>query len=103
MNHSLQLGLEGLDRAAEHRTEIIRRLVEIAQGLARVHRADGVTIADVRAEAVRQYILTGKAKGRELAFLGAVMKRAGLVNTGEYRRSEIDASHGNLHAVWKQP
>ena len=99
---SLQLGLEGLDRAAEHKTEIIRRLVEIAQGLSRV-RPDGITIADVRFEAVRQCILKGKARGRELAFLGAVMKRAGLVSTEEFRRSDVDVSHGNLHRVWKRP
>jgi len=103
MTDSLQLGLEGLDRAAEHKTEIIRRLVEIAQGLARI-RPEGVTVADVRGEAMRQCILSGaKARGRELAFLGAIMKRAGLVSTEEFRRSDVDESHGNLHRVWKRP
>jgi len=99
---SLQLGLQGLDRAAEHKTEIIRRLVVIAQSLARVRPA-GVTVADVRFEAVRQCILKGKAKGRELAFLGAIMRRAGLVSTEEFRRSDVEDSHGNLHRVWKGP
>jgi len=42
----LQLGLEGLDRAAERKTDILRRLVDIAQGLARIRGADGVTVAD---------------------------------------------------------
>lgn len=102
MTDSLQLGLEGLDRAAQHKTEIIGRLVAIAQGLARI-RPEGVTVADVRGEAVRQCILKPIAKGRELAFLGAVMKRAGLVSTEEFRRSDVDASHGNLHRVWKRP
>lgn len=101
MSDSLQLGLEGLDRAAALKTDIVRRLIEIAQGLARV-RPEGVTVADVRQEAVRQCILKREAKGREYAFLGAVMKRAGLVSTEEFRRSDVDASHGNLHRVWKR-
>jgi len=88
------LGGEGI-------AELHRRLVEIAQGLSRV-RPD-VTVAEVRFEAVRQCILKGKARGRELAFLGAVMKRAGLVSTEEFRRSDVDVSHGNLHRVWKRP
>lgn len=102
MTDSLQLGLEGLDRAAERKTEIIRRLVEIAQGLARM-APEGLTVADVRAEAVRQCLLPAKAKGRELAFLGAIMVRAGLVATEQFRRSDIDASHGNLHRVYRRP
>lgn len=101
MTDSLQLGLDGLDRAAENKTEIIGRLVAIAQGLSRV-RPEGVTVADVRIEAVRQCILKGQAKGREFAFLGAIMKRAGLVSTEDFRRSDVDASHGNLHRVWKR-
>jgi hypothetical protein len=101
MSDSLQLGFEGLERAAAHKTDIIRRLVEIAQGLASV-RPEGVTVADVRQEAVRQCVLSGKPKGRELAFLGAVMKRAGLVATEEFRRSDVEQSHGNLHRVWKR-
>jgi len=101
MTDSLQLGLEGLDRAAERKTEIIRRLVEIAQGLARM-RPEGLTVADVRAEAVRQCLLPPKAKGRELAFLGAIMQKAGLVATEEFRRSDVEASHGNLHRVYQR-
>lgn len=101
MTDSLQLGLAGLDRAAERKTEILRRLIEIAQGLSRM-RPEGLTVADVRAEAVRQCLLPAKAKGRELAFLGAVMQRAGLISTDQVRRSDIDASHGNLQRVWRR-
>lgn len=61
----------------------------------------GVTVSDVRHEAVRHGILPQQAKGRQLAFLGALMREAGLVPTGEYRRSEVDKSHGNLHQVWR--
>jgi hypothetical protein len=97
----LQLGFDALERAAARadRRSLIEKLVDIAQGLARV-RPEGVTVGDVRAEAVRQCILTGKPKGRELAFLGAVMKRAGLIATEEFRRSDVEGSHGNLHRVW---
>lgn len=102
MTSSLDLGLFALEETAAKHDELIRRLIPIAQGLARV-LPDGVTVADVRCEAVRQCILKPAAKGRELAFLGAVMKRAGLVSTADFRRSEIDASHGNLHRVWKRP
>ena len=104
MTDSLQLGFEAMERAAardDHRS-LIEKLIPIAQGLARV-RPEGVTIADVRHEAVRQCILQGKPKGRELAFLGAVMRRAGLVSTDDVRRSDVEGSHGNLQRVWKRP
>lgn len=104
MTDSLQLGFEAMERAAAaaDRRGLIEKLVEIAQGLARM-RPEGVTIADVRAEAVRQCLLPAIAKGRELAFLGAIMPRAGLISTDQVRRSDIDASHGNLQRVWKRP
>lgn len=103
MTDSVQLGFEALDRTAaiaEHKA-LIEKLVWIAQGLASV-RAEGVTIADVRGEAERQQLLPKDAKGRKLSFLGAVMKRAQLIPTEEFRRSEIDKSHGNLHRVWRR-
>lgn len=102
---SLQLGFTALEQTAardEHRA-LIAQLIPIAQGLARMAGARGVTVADVRTEAVRQCILPASSRGRQLAFLGAVMKRAGLVSTEDFRRSDVDASHGNLHRVWKAP
>lgn len=103
MNHSTQLGFEALDRACAHQEHqvLLRKLAEIAQGLARMAGPKGVTVSDVRHEAVRHGILPQQAKGRQLAFLGALMREAGLVPTGEYRRSEVDKSHGNLHQVWR--
>lgn len=100
MNDSTQLGMFALEETAARNASLIERLVVIAQSLARV-RSAGVTVADVRAEAVRQCILKPKAKGREYAFLGALMEKAGLLSTEEFRRSDIDESHGNLHRVWK--
>lgn len=98
----LQLGFEALEQAAsrEEHARLIAKLVEIAQGLSRM-RPHGVTVADVRHEAVRQCLLPRQAKGRQLAFLGAVMREAGLVATEEFRRSDVEKSHGNLHRVWK--
>lgn len=104
MTDSAQLGFAALAETAarEDHKRLIARLIPIAQGLARVS-ATGVTVADVRREAVSQGILPRQAKGRQLAFLGVIMRDAGLVATGEYRRSDIEASHGNLHAVYRAP
>src|ERR1041384_3963200 len=102
MNQGTQLGMFAAEEAATRRRELVRQLTEIAQGLARMN-PDGVTVSDVRHEARRRCLLPAKSKGRELAFLGVVMKEAGLIATGEYRRSDVDASHGNLHAVYRAP
>jgi hypothetical protein len=95
---SLDLGLFALEETAAKHDQLIRQLAEIAQGLARV-MPEGVTISDVRKEARRQ-CLTLPEKSH---FLGAVMKRAGLIGTDETRRSDIDESHGNLQRVWRRP
>lgn len=104
MTDSLQLGFQSLEESAarDAHQALIAKLVPIAQGLARVRPA-GLTVADVRIEAVRHGILPATAKGRELAFLGVVMRKAGLISTGEHRRSDVDASHGNLHVVYRRP
>ena len=81
----------------------IQRLIPLAIELARVAGPDGVTVANVRSIAVARGILTGEEKGRRLSYLGKVLQRAGLVSTGEYRRSHIGRSHGNLHAVYVLP
>lgn len=85
---------------AERDTE---RLVPLARELAVAAGANGVTVANLRSIAVARGILTGQEKGRRLSYLGVVLKRAGLTPTGEYRRSHIDRSHGNLHAVYVLP
>lgn len=81
----------------------IERLIPIALELARAAGEQGVTVASLRSIAVARGILTGQEKGRRLSYLGVVLKRAGLRPTGEYRRSHIDRSHGNLHAVYVLP
>lgn len=105
MNRSTQLGLEQLELAAERpdKRALIARLVPIAQFLAQSRGEEGVTVSDVRLAAVRGGILPAESRGRELSFLGAVMKRAGLVPTKDFRRSDVEGSHGNNHRVWRRP
>ena len=99
MTESLQLGLLALDDATHLRREQIARLVPVARQLAYRAGEDGITVANLRLEAVRRGILTGGETGRYLSYLGAVMKKAELTPTG-YRRSHIPQSHGNLHRVF---
>ncbi|NUO62449.1 MAG: hypothetical protein HOQ11_10185 [Gemmatimonadaceae bacterium] len=88
------------DFAADAKRDI-ERLAPIARALAEDAGRRGITVADVRHEAERRGILTGEERGRRLSFLGSVMKAAGLVPTGEWRRSDIPRSHGNLHQVYR--
>lgn len=83
-----------------HRIALLRPVVI---ELARKAGDDGVTVSDLRLTAVQRGLLQESAKGRELSFLGAVCRAAGLVVTGRTRRSIIDASHGNRHSVWVLP
>ena len=85
--------------ASEHETEI-QLLIPIAQRLARESGAEGCTVADVREEAARRGLIPPLGKGRSLSYLGALMKRAGLVATDRTRRSHIEGSNGNRGTVW---
>lgn len=76
------------------------RLIPLARELAEKAGEYGCTVSDVRIVAVQRGILTGEERGRRLSFLGKLMPAAGLVATGQYRRSSVDRSHSNLHAVW---
>ena len=93
---ALQLGLTALlETAGAHQAELAR-LIPLAQRLAR--ERGRITVEDVR----RAAGLT-ESRGRELAYLGALMQHAGLRRTGTYTRSTLPASHGNLLAEWEQP
>jgi hypothetical protein len=81
----------------------VERCAAVARELAAKAGKHGVIVANVRHEAEARGILTGGEQGRRLSFLGAVMKAAGLVATGEWRRSDVPKSHGNLHQVWVLP
>lgn len=87
-----------------HRARDLERLIPLAVELADRAGPLGITVADVRLAAVQRGILTGEETGRQLSYLGAVLRHyAGLVKTGGYRRSVIERSHGNLHAVHVHP
>lgn len=86
------------------RPDVARRielLVPLARELAMKAGPHGVTVADVRVTAIQRGLLTGAERGRALSWLSAVMKRAALLPSTEYRRSAIPQSHGNLHRVWR--
>ncbi len=85
--------------AARH-SHRIALLVPLAQSLARKAGQSGVTVADLRLAAVQRGLLSGREKGRELSYLGSVMRAAGLVGTEHFRRSVIERSHGNLHRLF---
>lgn len=87
----------------QKRAPEIQRLVPITVELAKKAARSGITVADIRLAAVQRGILTGAEKGRELSYLNAVPRAAGLHNTRQYRRSVIDKAHGNLNVVWLLP
>ena len=84
------------ERAAD-----IERLIPLARELATKAGHQGITVSNLRLAAVARGLLTGQEAGRRLSFLGAVMKRAGLRNTGTFRRSDVERAHGNLGVVWR--
>jgi hypothetical protein len=98
-----QLELRWDRHVPAHRREAVARLIPLAQDLARRAGETGITVADLRLYAVQQGILTGAETGRQLSYLGAVLTAAGLAKSGRYRRSHIERSHGNLHAIFLAP
>lgn len=98
---SAQLELGWAERyTPRERAADIARLVPLARELATKAGASGITVSNLRLAAVARGLLTGQETGRRLSFLGAVMRKAGLRNTGEWRRSDVQRSHGNLNAIW---
>lgn len=99
----LQLGFDALEEAAEResRKAIIEKLIPLAQELAQRAGHDGITVANLRHAAVRRGLLpqTGKEQ-RDLSFLGVVLKKAKLISTDRFRRSDVVRSHGNPHRVY---
>jgi hypothetical protein len=103
---SVEAGLAGLEAISADKHERIAQLVPIAQQLARESEATGqpgIPRADVRAYCEERGLLTENAPGRSLSWLGSVMRAAGLVNTGQFRRSHIKRSQGVPQSVWRLP
>lgn len=97
-----QIDLWSTSSAKKHSGQI-ELLKPIAQELARKARHHGVTVADVRLIAIQRGLLNGNESGRELSYLGAVMRAASLSATDRTRRSHIEKSHGNRHTIWIDP
>lgn len=98
MSRAVQLGFEALESTAKSHQVEVDGLAALANLLARQAGSNGITVGDLRREA---RLPTGK--GRQWSFLGAVMKRAGLIPTDVWRRSDVEATHGNLNRVWILP
>lgn len=93
-----ELGLAAASAAALSRPELVTKLVVLAQRIG--HRQQYVTVCDLRLEAIAEGLLPEKGEKRELSFLGAVMKKAGFLNTGRTERSRIPGTNGNRNTVW---
>lgn len=100
---AIEAGRTALARAEATHAAAIAALVPLARQLARNAGTMGITVSDLRMVAADLGLLPTLGRGRALSFLGAVMERAGLVPTGKYRRSAVEQSHGNLHAVFRAP
>lgn len=97
-----EVGLEALAKTAARakNAALIATLVPVARELAGAAGFEGVTVSHLREVAIDRGILTGAEQGRTLSFLGAVMKAAGLLNTGRRRRSHLRVTHGIAQTVW---
>lgn len=90
----------GIATAVAGRAEQIQALVPLMKELAVKAGDAGVTVHDLRIVAVQRGLLPAASRGRELSFLSAVPKAAGLTPTAQLRRSPIPASHANLGRIW---
>jgi hypothetical protein len=99
-NKSLQAGLDALEETTQKHAQFVARLVPIVQALAESKGKAGVTVSDLRLHLEKRGLRLPNKKQRDLSFLGSVMKEAGLKHSGQYRRSEIPESHGNVQVVW---
>jgi hypothetical protein len=97
-----QIQLWSTQSAAKH-SHRIALLRPIVRELAQKAGESGITVSDIRLTAVQRGLLESEARGRELSFLGAACRAAGLLATNRTRRSTIDQSHGNRHTVWVLP
>lgn len=100
-----------LHRAIQKHGPAYLVLVGLARALAYTAGADGTTVADLREAAAQSLdtlpqlvgVIPAKGQGRELAWLGGVLGKAGLVPTDRIRRSHIAGTHGNRNVVFLHP
>ena len=72
----------------ERRSAEIDRLVPLARELLHAAKQHGVTVAHLRAQAVRRGLLTGGESGRTLSYLSQVFRRAGARPTERVERTK---------------
>lgn len=87
--------------ASKHRADI-ERLAPLMRELALKSLRAGVTIGDLRCYLLKTNILPVKGKGRELSWLCAVPRAAGLLPTDRRRMCDLPDSR-NDHRVWLHP
>ena len=75
-------------------------MAPLARSIAAKAGPEGTTVSDLRLYAVQRGIMAGT---EPLHFLGSVMRRAGLVKTGELRRSQLVSTHARYQVVWRLP
>lgn len=100
-----------LHRAIQKHGPAYLLVVGLARSLAFTAGRDGITVADLREAALKNLntlpelakALPEKGRGRELAWLGGVLKAAGLRATDRMRRSHIPGTHGNRNVVYLHP
>lgn len=81
------------------------RLVRLASDLALKSGRNGVTSSDLRIMATAKGILTGGESESQMNQLriAVVMRRAGLVASGEYRRSSVPQAKRSPNVVYTLP
>lgn len=86
-------------RAKNH--DLLEELAGLASFLAKGNR-DGITTSDLRRAALANGILTGDEPPSTLSAIGHAMRRAGLVNSGMTRISDLEVTHGARQTVWME-
>jgi len=102
-SHAVLEGRAARDQAAAAHEGVIALLIPVAQELAERAGPGGITVADLRETAMQRGLIPPSGSGRELSYLGAVLRRAGLKATGERRRSHLEQTHGNLNMTYVAP
>lgn len=90
-----------LAASAGAHAEEVRKLVPVAEEL--VDRLGSITVVELRETAAARGLIPEHGKARELSWLGAVFRAAGLETTGERRRHRVPGTHGKWVAVWRRP
>jgi hypothetical protein len=84
------------ERAAKTHRAAMEQLVPVALEVALRAGPQGCTVGDIRLLAQRRGLIPQIGEGRQLSYLAALPKQAGLVSTGDRRMSPIPRSRNDL-------